>query len=81
MISVAGDDQPYEVFLFRWRRPADFAAAAQPCNDCVDEYSSGIVGDVAIESVEVEPWREYGPGWSAELIELLESALRDVGGG
>ena len=81
VISLAGDAQTYEIHLFRWRRPADFAAAAQPFRDCVDEYAAGIAGDVAIDTVEVEPWRAYGPGWSQELSELLDSALRDVGGG
>ena len=81
-LSLAGDaGQPSEVFLFRWRRASDFAAAEQAFSDCVDEYTAGIAGDVPIDGLEVEPWRAYGPGWSPDLLELLESALRDVGGG
>jgi hypothetical protein len=80
-LSLAGDDQPYEVFLFRWRRPSDFAAAEQSFADCVDEYTAGVSGDVSIDGVEVAPFRAYGPGWSEDLISVLEQALHDVGGG
>ena len=81
-ISLAADVyQRYEVFLFRWRRPSDFAAAEQPFSDCVDEYTAGLTGDVPVDGLEVEPWRAYGPGWSPDLMDLIESALRDVGGG
>lgn len=80
-ISLGGDDQRYEVFLFRWRRAADFANGAQPFSDCVDEYAAGVDGEVPIDGLEVEPWRAYGPGWSEELTQVIEAALRDVKGG
>jgi hypothetical protein len=80
-ISLASaPDERYDVYLFRWRRPADFAAAEQPFSDCVDEYAAGVAGDVPIDGLDVEPWRAYGPGWSEELLALIEDALRDVRG-
>jgi hypothetical protein len=80
-LSLAGEEQRYEVFLFRWRRPADFAAAAPAFADCIDAYAALTSGDVFIDGLEIEPWRAYGPEWSEELRATLENALRAAGGG
>ena len=80
-LSVIGDDQRYEVYLFRWRRPADFGAAAGTFNDCIDAYAAQTAGDVFIDALEVAPWRAYGPGWSEDLRTALENSLRAAGGG
>jgi hypothetical protein len=81
-VSLAeAPEERYDIYLFRWRRPADFAAAEQPFSDCVDAYGAGVDGEVPIDGLEIEPWRAYGPAWSEELMLLLEDALRDVSGG
>lgn len=80
-IVLAGDSQPYQFYLFRWRRPSDFEAAAQHFTDCVDDFAASVTGDVPVDDLEVAPWRAYGPGWSEDLAVTLEQALRDVGGG
>jgi hypothetical protein len=80
-LTIAGDEQAYQVFLVRWRRPADFEAAAQAFSDCVDEYAAQTEGEVVIEGLEIAPWRAYGPAWSEELAATVENALRDAGGG
>jgi hypothetical protein len=80
-LSLPGDEQRYEVFLFRWRRSADFGAAAGAFNDCIDAYAAQTAGDVFIDALEVAPWRAYGPGWSEDLRTALENSLRAAGGG
>ena len=80
-IPVTGDDTRYEVFLFRWRRQSDFDAAAEAFSDCLDAYVAEGAGDLVIETLEVPPWRAYGPAWSDQLRDLVEGALHDVGGG
>lgn len=79
-LTLAGEDQSYEVFVLRWRRPSDFDAAAGPFGACVDEYARQVQGDVALEVLEVPPYRAYGPGWSEELITVLRDALTAVAG-
>ena len=79
-LSLAGEAQSYEVFLLRWRRPSDFDAAGDSFSACVDEYARQVQGDVALEVLEVPPYRAYGPGWSEELINVLRDALSDVAG-
>ncbi|HEY7598748.1 MAG TPA: hypothetical protein VH741_02385 [Candidatus Limnocylindrales bacterium] len=80
-LSVVGDDQRYEVYLFRWRRPADFDAAGQAFASCVDAYVGEAAGDLTIDTLERPPWRAYGPAWSEQLRDVVDGALRDVGGG
>ena len=79
-LSVAGDPAIHEVYLFRWRRPADFAAAAAPFAACVADHASGAA-TASVQSMEVPPWRAYGAGWPPTLRTALGEALRAVGGG
>lgn len=79
-LTLAGDQSRYQVFLFRWRRPADFTAAAASFSACV-EANRVRTGAAAIGTLEVRPWRAYGPTWSDRLHETLDAALRATGGG
>jgi hypothetical protein len=79
-LSVAGDESRYQVYLFRWRRPADFEASAQPFRDCVDEFLADADGEVPLDVVEAAPWRAYGAGWSEEARGLVEEALTSLAG-
>jgi hypothetical protein len=78
-LSLEASDTRYQVYLLRWRRPADFSAAADAFEACLDDYTSrGVAAD--IQFLELPPWRAYGSGWSEDLREVLEQSLRAAGG-
>ena len=77
-IQLAGEPAAYTVFLFRWRRPADFDAAAADFGACVAEFSQ--VG-TAVSTLEHSPWRAFGPNWSAALEAALDDSLAGAAGG
>ncbi len=77
-LTVAGDDTRYVVYLFRWRRPADFTAASDAFADCVEQFLTEAQGEVPIDEVEASPWRAYGPGWSEEVLVMVDEALHDL---
>jgi hypothetical protein len=79
-MTVADDESRYVVYLFRWRRPADFTAAAQPFEECLDEFAGQVDGEVLIDVVDAPPWRAYGAGWSEEVRLLIDEALNDLAG-
>ena len=70
---VAGGD--HSVYLFRWRRRADFDAAAGTFADCAAQHAAESPA-AAADVVEVPPWRAYGTGWTRELNAILHEALR-----
>jgi hypothetical protein len=78
-LRLDGDDGEQQVYLFRWRRPAQFEAGAVPFAECVDSFASSA-GEPPV-TLEVPPWRAYGSAWSDELRLTLEDALRAAGGG
>lgn len=80
-LEVALDSQSatHEIYLFRWRRPADFDSSAQAFADCIAEYEALNPGR-AVEQLEAAPWRAYGPGWTLPLGATLLDALRAAGG-
>jgi len=80
-LTLAQDGTDYEVYLFRWRRPVDFDASADRFRACFGDYAGSIVGDVDVDSLEVRPWRAFGPAWTDELRRTLDDALRATGGG
>lgn len=79
-MTVEGDESRYVVYLFRWRRPADFDAAAQPFEECLEEFAGQSDGEVPLDVVEAAPWRAYGAGWSEEARLLIDEALNDLAG-
>ena len=78
-LSLGPGARDHSVYLFRWRRPADFDAAAGPFADCVARHAAQAPTPVA-DVIEVRPWRAYGAGWTRELNALLQEALRAAGG-
>jgi len=80
-LEVAIDDRSatHEVYLFRWRRAADFAGSAQAFADCVAAYKALQPG-TTVSQVDSEPWRAYGPGWAPDLAPKLLDAFQSVGG-
>lgn len=79
-LSLAGDATVHDVYLFRWRRPADFAAAAASFDACLAAHAAGNA-DADVESLEVPPWRAYGVAWPPAVRSAVDGALRAVGGG
>jgi hypothetical protein len=79
-LRLDGNHGEQQVYLFRWRRPAQFEAAAEPFADCVRSFASSAGGETPV-TLEVPPWRAYGTAWSDELRLTLEDALRAAGGG
>jgi len=77
-LTLAGSPEQHELYLFRWRRPAQYDAAAADFTDCVEEYAASAEGEV--EVLELAPWRAFGRGWSDELAIVLEESLRAAGG-
>lgn len=79
-LALSDDPTIYPAYVFRWRRTADFDAAASTFGECVDEYVS-LHPDASVEGLEVAPWRTYGPGWPDRLSTALAEALGEAGGG
>jgi len=73
------DGEDKLVYLFRWRRAADFAAAGERFAECVREFEAATGIEAVI--VEASPWRAYGPGWSEAFVESVADSLRAAGGG
>ena len=71
--------EQHEIHLFRWRRQAQYDAAAADFAACVEEYRAASEGGV--EVLELAPWRAFGQGWDDELSVVLEESLRAAGGG
>jgi hypothetical protein len=74
-LTLAADSRDYDVYLFRWRRTSDYEAASQPFNACVSEFSSTLGSMVAVEIVEVSPWRAFGPAWTKEMHDTMQQSL------
>jgi hypothetical protein len=77
-VAVGAQSALKHVYLFRWRKPADFAAAAGAFDDCVAEYSAANPG-AQVTPLHLAPWRAYGP-WDPQLRSIVEGALRANGG-
>lgn len=79
VLTLDGSAEQHEIHLFRWRRQAQYDAAAGDFADCVEEYSAS--GEAEVEVLELAPWRAFGRGWDEELSIVLDEALRAAGGG
>lgn len=79
-LTLEQDGEDYDIFLFRWRRPAHYEAAADAFADCLEQYSADGLA-VNVEAIEMAPWRAFGPEWSDALRAALEGSLRAAGGG
>lgn len=79
-VTAAADGRSYSVYLFRWRNVTDYTAAADAFAGCVAAFA-GQPGNVSVETVDVSPWRAYGPGWTSEVSQALEQALEGAAAG
>jgi hypothetical protein len=73
-VSVDNRSATHDVYLFRWRRAAEFQAGVGTFQDCLAEYEAAHPG-TTITALEVAPWRAYGPGWPPDLEARLRDAL------
>jgi hypothetical protein len=78
-LNLEGNGRDQQVYLFRWRRTADYDAAAEGFAECVAQHAARSTPP-AVEVVEVRPWRAYGSGWSRELTSLVREALQAAAG-
>jgi hypothetical protein len=79
-VTSAADGRSYTVYLFRWRNVTDYSAAADAFDGCVAAFA-GQPGATTVETVDVAPWRAYGPGWTPELRDALRQALEGAASG
>ena len=79
-VSMGDDPARSEVYLFRWRRPPDFASAAPTFFMCVTDFRASHPGTV-IEVVEQSPWRALGESWSDALKAAVTDSLAASAGG
>ena len=78
-VSFASQSSIKDIYLFQWRRAADYEAASQAFNDCVTEYSQ-VRPDSEVTTVYASPWRAYGSVWGDDLANVVEAALREATG-
>lgn len=74
-----GDEPERSIYLFRWRRPAQFDDAARSFAECAGSHVGPPESELA--TLEVRPWRAYGTDWSGSLTSTIEGALRAAAGG
>jgi len=79
-VTSAADGRSYTLYLFRWRNVTDYNAAADAFDACVAAFA-GQPGAAAVETVDVSPWRAYGPGWTTAMRDALQQALSAAGTG
>jgi len=79
-IALGSQSATRQVYLMRWRRTSDFDAGAQAFAECVAEYHA-LHPDQQLSTLELNPWRAYGPGWPIELGQVISDALAASGGG
>ena len=78
-LALGNQSATHEVYLLRWRRQADYDAAAQAFADCVAEYQA-LHPEQPVSQLESNPWRAYGSGWTPQVEETLRAALQAAGG-
>ncbi len=77
-LTLQQDGGHYSVYLFRWRRPAQYDAAAGQFDECLAVHARQAA-EGEVEALEMAPWRAYGRGWSEDLRTALAAALRAAG--
>lgn len=78
-VAVGAQSSLKHVYLFRWRKPADFDGAVAAFEECVAEFSAAINPVVEISQVDLAPWRAYGV-WDPQLARIVAEAIRASGG-
>jgi hypothetical protein len=77
-VAVGAQSALKHIYLFRWRKPADFEAAAVPFAQCVQEFADSNP-DAPLAQLDLAPWRAYGP-WDPQLERIVGEAIRASGG-
>jgi hypothetical protein len=78
-VRMPGSAASVPVFTFRWRRAADYQAAAGSFGQCVAAFGGAHPG-ATITAIEASPWRAFGLDWSSVLEETVRDALHEAGG-
>lgn len=78
-VSVLNQSATRDLFVFGWRRQAQFDEAKPDFDACVAAYEAGRPG-VTAWTVELSPWRAYGSLGNDQLLRMVEESLREAGG-
>jgi hypothetical protein len=79
-LSFSPDGQTYTAYLFRWLNNADYVDAGPAFEQCLLAYRAAHAG-TDVMSVEVSPWRAFGPAWTAALRDAINQGLTDAAEG
>ena len=79
-LTLASDRKMYLVYLFRGKDQPTWTAAASAFDRCVSAFANRGTS-VDVETIEVSPWRAYGPNWSRDMRDALQQALSDAAKG
>lgn len=81
VVSMPPDDEPRDVYLFRFRnsvRWADAQPLIDACQSTFEAISARAGGPVS--RIDISPYRAFGDGWTRELQAALERGLAEVAG-
>jgi hypothetical protein len=81
VVSMPPDDEPRDIYLFRFRnsvRWADAQPLIDACQSTFEAISARTGGPVS--RIDVSPYRAFGDDWTPELQAALERGLAEVAG-
>ena len=79
-VSFAPDGKTYTVYVFRWYNNADYREADSAFAGCVTAYQQAHPAST-VDTVDLSPWRAFGPDWSDALRDAVDGALADAAKG
>ena len=79
-VVIGSQSASHDVYVLNWKNQARFDEAANDFAACLEEIRASSPGTVVTE-VDAHPWRAYGSGWTPQLRQIIENALRTAGGG
>lgn len=79
-LVIGSQSASHEVYLLRWRKPADYDGAVADFTACLDEFRA-LNPTAVVSVINSPPWRVYGPSLNGPIGPILFNALRAAGGG
>lgn len=74
-LTLTAEARDYGVYLFRWRRPSDYAAGDSAFQQCVAQFAREPSVTEEVQTIEVTPWRAFGTGWSDAMTDVIRQSL------
>lgn len=78
-LVIGSQSASHEVYLLRWKNQAEFDEAADDFSSCVEEYRA-LNPAFRVATVDVPPWRAYGPSLDGPIGVVVFNALQAAGG-